>query len=153
MREIHLSWLFPQRTGICVFIGVKHSPPSFMRSKVVLNMTSAELELSMITLFTKLLATWALRTIASLCGCTTRFASSLVNYIVSCGWDEGSSYVRLMCSTTPSWDTSFRNFFLCRAKYCLAYHLVWWSRHEVMDQRQLWSWFGMKKILQIIFTT
>ena len=83
MGEVHVIAsiaLASEQGKMCVQAG--------RRSRVVLKIMSVALPLSMRTLFTRLLATWALSTITSLCGCTTRLASLLVKYIVSEAWTE-----------------------------------------------------------------
>lgn len=109
----------------------RHSPPTLMQYAVVLNTMSAELSLSMRKIFTKLLATWALTTTASLCGWTSYHkAHTWVPHM----W---GSYAQQYLLGRRLSGTSF--FF--GLIYWTRAHPIWWSQHEIMGWRNLWPRF------------
>ena len=88
--------LSPEKPKSGVEIGVGLIPDSFILSNADLKIMSAELPLSIRILRTRLLATGAETTIASLCGWRTRVASCPVKNMDSKGAGGGTSYVWLM---------------------------------------------------------
>ena len=88
--------LSPEKPKSGVEIGVGLIPDSFILSSAALKIISAELPLSIRILRTRLLATGAERTIASLWGWRTCTASWPVKNMDSNGAGGGASYVWLM---------------------------------------------------------